>query len=125
MPRALAALALAAGLTAAAVPAPASADSFTQITDRGTFVTLVNGRELTYALGGIRLRVSPSGQIAGRAFGQPVTGSWNWQGRYFCRELRYGNEVIPANCQRVEVRSSTVRFTADRGTGDVANLRLR
>lgn len=101
----------------------AQAEAFKVVNDRSTFVGLVEGRELRRL--GIRLRVSDKGQIAGRAFGRPVTGNWQWSNGYFCRDLFYGEEPLGDNCQLVQVNGSTLRFTSDRGEGIYADLRLR
>lgn len=102
---------------------PAAATAFERISDRATFVSLVNGAQLTRL--GITLRVTPGGDITGRAFGQDVSGDWSWNGGYFCRDLYYGDSALGANCQTVEVRGATMRFTADRGAGQSANLTLK
>jgi hypothetical protein len=103
--------------------APAAASEFRLVTDRSEFVQLIQGRELTRF--GIRLRVSPEGDIAGRGFGHQVWGAWQWQGPYFCRDLGYGSTDLGHNCQVVAVRGDTVRFVADQGQGDHADFRLR
>ncbi len=104
-------------------PLPALADEFTRITDKAEFVAAVQGRSLTTTA--VRLNVRPDGQIEGRAFGMAVSGSWNWQSGYFCRTLDTATRDFPLNCQQVETDGSTIRFTADKGTGDVATLRIR
>lgn len=113
----------AAALAATCLAAPAIAEEFEVVSSRDTFLSLIQGRELTRV--GIRLEVTPDGQIQGRAFGTPVTGAWNWNGGYFCRDLFYGDEDLGPNCQQVAVRGETLRFTSDRGTGRFADLRLR
>lgn len=102
---------------------PAHADGFAKVADRGKFVSLIDGRELTRM--GIKLRVTPDGQIKGRAMGYDVTGSWSWNGGYFCRDLYWGGDDLGANCQEVKVRGDRLRFTSDKGTGDSAELRLK
>ena len=118
---AAAAVALCAGLLATAPPAAAS--EFRVVTDRNEFIDLVGGRELTRF--GIRLRVSPQGDIAGRGFGYDVFGAWQWDGSFFCRDLGYGSTDLGHNCQLVAVRGNTIRFVADQGQGDHADFRLR
>lgn len=101
----------------------ALAEGFQRIEDEANFVKLVKDRDLKRF--GIRLQVSDSGQIVGRAFGQDVTGQWDWQNGFFCRDLYLsGEELDPDNCQLVEVRGNTVRFTSDMGRGDSAALRI-
>lgn len=108
---------------AALVAGPAAAE-FKRVTDRDRFVSLVKDRNLTRL--GIRLNVTDSGQIVGRAFGQKVSGAWNWSSGFFCRDLYVNGEILDGdNCQTVEVRGNTLRFTSDKGTGDFADLRLK
>lgn len=102
---------------------PVKADDFDRVESRDEFVQLVAGRALTRF--GITLNVSPGGEIEGRAFGQPVKGAWRWDGGYFCRDLAFGKESLGPNCQVVEKRGEVLRFTADEGKGDHADLRLR
>ena len=108
---------------AVAMASPTFADGFRVVDDRSTFIDLVNGKSLTRM--GIRLMVAPSGEIKGRAFGRDVTGAWNWNGGYFCRDLYYGQRDLGPNCQQVRVRGQTLRFISDRGTGQYADLSLK
>jgi hypothetical protein len=110
-------------LFALALLAPPPALAFDRVADRAGFVALVQGRTLT-ALG-VALRVLPEGRIEGRAFGADVTGRWQWRDGFFCRELFAAGRSYPLNCQTVAVEGGTLRFVADEGTGDRAELRLR
>lgn len=103
------------------LPVPAAA--FERVADRGAFLALVEGKRLTGD--GVSLRVGRDGSIAGRGFGFRVTGGWSWQDGYFCRTLQSAIRDFPLNCQVVAVRGDVVRFVADRGAGDVADLRIR
>ncbi|MEM7718052.1 MAG: dihydrodipicolinate reductase [Pseudomonadota bacterium] len=110
-------------IIAVLIAGPAMAE-FKRVNDRDNFVSLVKDRSLTRL--GIRLNVSDNGQISGRAFGRKVSGAWSWSSGYFCRDLYVnGNMLDGDNCQKVEVRGDTLRFTSDKGTGDTADLRLR
>ncbi len=100
----------------------AAADGFAAIGDRAQFVQIVSGRDMTRL--GITTRVSPTGQISGRAFGSPVTGVWEWREGYFCRDINWGSKNLGPNCQTVGLRGNTIRFTADRGQGKSADLTL-
>jgi hypothetical protein len=110
-------------LTALAGASAASAEEFRPITDRTSFVSVVQGKQLTRL--GIRLDVLSSGQIQGRAFGKPVTGAWRWQDGFFCRDLYFGQQDLGPNCQVVKLKGDTLRFIADRGAGQYADLSLR
>ncbi len=103
----------------------AFADGFAPVTQREIFVELVNARELRHPMG-IRLVVTPDGQITGRAMGLPVTGRWEWQDGYFCREMEWSGTEIPFNCQLVEAKArERLRFTVDKGAGETATFRLQ
>ena len=102
---------------------PLRTGDFDRVEGRDGFVQLVAGRALTRF--GISLNVSPEGMIEGRAFGRTVTGAWRWDSGYFCRDLAFGDESLGPNCQVVEKRGEVLRFTADEGKGDQAELRLR
>jgi hypothetical protein len=102
---------------------PAMAEEYTRVTDRGAFVALVSGKTLTSLA--VSLTVSPSGKIGGSAFGRNVTGSWTWSNGYFCRTLKAGDKTFARNCQLVQRKGNRIRFTADQGAGQVADLRIR
>ncbi|MEM0934384.1 MAG: dihydrodipicolinate reductase [Pseudomonadota bacterium] len=120
----VAAVALAAVLAADLGPGgTAQADTFRQVTQENEFVELVQGRTLRYP--GVRLKVTPQGQIAGRGLGIPVTGAWQWRGNYFCRDLYWGERDLGPNCQAVLRNGNTLRFVSDQGSGQSADFRLR
>jgi hypothetical protein len=117
-------LRLISSLTAALLVAgPAMAEGFTRIVDREKFVEVIGNRDLTRFA--INVQVTETGDIVGRAFGQNVSGDWQWQDGYFCRSLYWGQTELGDNCQRVELSGQTVRFTSDRGTGQFADLKLK
>jgi len=125
MTRLLKQLAVAVTLIAGSYTAtPALADpNLSKVTDRSEFERLVVGRDLS--IFGIKLTVTPEGQIAGRAYGRTVTGAWRWKDGYFCRDLFWGERDLGPNCQEVRVSGKTVRFTSDRGKGRFADLTMR
>lgn len=119
-------------LIPAALPAlfltalPAVAEPYTRISDKDAFLGTIAGKELRMGMLGITLEVAPDGNITGRALGWDVTGAWEWQDGYFCREMDWSGYPIPHNCQLVEVRNDReIRFTVDKGTGDSAAFNLR
>lgn len=118
--KALLALILSASATVAV------ADGYEPVHDETRFVALVSGKELSNFLYGVRLQVLPEGLIAGSAVGWEITGTWDWIDGYFCREMNWGGDPIPYNCQLVEARGDErLRFTVDQGAGSSASFRLR
>lgn len=102
---------------------PAMAEGARVISSKESFADLVNGR--TLAALGVRLQVLGDGSISGRAFGKDVSGRWEWQGGFFCRDLMFGETALPANCQQVLSDGSRITFVADKGSGQRADLKLR
>ena len=91
-----------------------------RITTRGDFLDRVAGRPLSRL--GIGIRVTPGGQITGNAFGATVTGSWEWSGRMFCREMAWGSRSWDRECQAVFLREGRVYFQARDGDSVYLNL---
>ncbi len=112
-----------AGVLCLGTVVPSQAQVWQAVQSKSDFVSVVTGRQLTRL--GIRLDVTPGGQITGRAFGMDITGSWDWSGQFFCRTMSYGNTTLANNCQQVLVQGDTIRFIADEGAGDRADLTLR
>lgn len=105
---------------------PVSAETYVPVRDKDAFVALIEGKELRNFLYGVRLNVMENGEIEGDAWGWDITGSWVWQDGYFCRDLAWGGDPIPYNCQLVEARDGArLRFTVDQGAGNSATFRLR
>ena len=102
--------------------APAMANEFVRVAEQEDFLALVSGNNLTRF--GISLIVTADGVIAGSAFGQDVTGDWVWDDGYFCRNLFFGDSDLGPNCQVVLVNGTTMRFIADKGEGEWADLDL-
>lgn len=102
----------------------AAAAEFSVVSDRSTFVGLMQEGQLKHSLFPIRLRVTPDGLIDGEAVGSTVTGSWQWDNGYFCRTMAWGDREIPFNCQLVEVDGRKVRFTENQGQGRAATFRI-
>ena len=103
-------------------PRTAQAEEFRVVDSDTRFVALVEGRELRRL--GIRLTVTPTGEIQGRAFGGPVTGQWRWENGYFCRDLFWNDTDLGYNCQLVQENGQTLRLTSDQGAGMFADLTL-
>jgi hypothetical protein len=103
-----------------------SANDFEPIKDKDDFLSLVQDRELRIGIYNLSLTLLPDGKITGSALGWDITGSWNWQDGYFCREMDWSGMAIDFNCQLVEANGGErMRFTVDKGKGDSATFKLR
>ncbi len=111
-------------LFALLIATPAAA--FDRVTNRTAFLTLISDKTLSNRLYQISLTVSPSGVITGEALGWDVTGNWTWKNGFFCRDMTWGGDALPYNCQLVETRDNReLRFTSDQGQGESASFKLR
>lgn len=116
------AIALAFGL----LPTLAQANGYEPVRDKAAFLSILKGKALRIGLYNLTLNVQPDGQIKGSALGWDISGKWQWQDGYFCRDMDWSGYPIEYNCQLVEVRENReLRFTEDRGTGSSASFRLR
>lgn len=113
---------MAIALVAALLPRGAQAEGFKPVRSEQAFESLVEGRDLRRF--GITLQVRRDGRIEGRALGRAVTGAWRWEDGYFCREMAWGNRDLGPNCQVVLYDGRSLRFVADEGKGESADLRL-
>lgn len=115
-----------AGFLMLAAPVAAAANEFETVSDKSAFLSLVQDRELRIGLYNLSLNVLPDGRIEGSALGWSITGSWDWQDGYFCRQMDWSGMEIDYNCQLVEAQGAEkMRFTVDQGAGDSAVFRLR
>ena len=113
-------------LLAAILPVSVHANGFEPITDREEFLSVIKDKDLRIGLYNLTLKLTPDGQIAGKAMGWDITGAWDWKGGYFCRQMDWSGKEIDYNCQLVEKRGqSELRFTSDKGAGQRAVFRLR
>jgi hypothetical protein len=102
-----------------------AAQGYQAITDKATFLATMGGKNLSNRLYGVNLAVASGGQIVGSGAGWDITGTWAWENGFFCREMDWGGDPIPYNCQLVEFNGLDMRFTTDQGAGDSASFRLR
>ncbi|MEM8850381.1 MAG: dihydrodipicolinate reductase [Pseudomonadota bacterium] len=102
---------------------PLPAQAFERITSRDTFLSLVEGRRLVGD--GVSLQVQGNGQITGSGLGLRVSGNWSWENSLFCRTLETAVRDFPRDCQTVARRDGVLRFQANGGDGDIADLQIR
>ena len=105
-----------------ALSSPVWAD-LAKIDDKAIFMQLVEGKTLTRPL--VKLRVLPTGKIAGTGAAWKVSGDWQWKDGYFCRTLIWGEENYGYNCQAVYINGQNLRFVSDQGAGDTADFKIR
>ena len=68
--------------------------------------------------------VHEDGTLSGDFRGKKVTGTWNWDGKYFCRTGKVGNKKFALNCQTITVSGDKVTFGRNKGLGKKSKYRL-
>ena len=101
----------------------AAAQTSEWIKEEDRFINLIDGKKLKRFL--IELSVQTDGTITGMGAGTDVTGNWNWQDNYFCRNLSWGNRDLGSDCQKVELKDQKLFFTSDKGRGATAGFSIR
>ena len=68
--------------------------------------------------------VHEDGTLSGEFGGKEMTGTWSWDGKYFCRTAKLGKKKFPLNCQTVTVSGDKVTFRRNKGLGKKSKYRL-
>ena len=68
--------------------------------------------------------VHEDGTLSGEFGGKEVTGTWSWDGKYFCRTAKVGSKNFPLNCQTITVSGDKVTFGRNKGLGKKNKYRL-
>ncbi len=116
-------LMLAVAVAVAASTTAVAEAKFKKVVSEDEFLDVTSGKAMT--LMGISVFVTRDGKIGGKAFGREVSGKWQWQNGFFCRDLYWGETDFGPNCQEVRVNKNKIRFASDRGAGRSAVLTLR
>ena len=64
------------------------------------------------------------GRLTGEANGKTVSGTWHWEGVFYCRTLKLGGKDLGSDCQKVVFDGEVASFTRKMGEGKTAKLRL-
>lgn len=86
-----------------------------RILTREAFCSAFAGRVLIGE--GMRFVIHADGRITGRADGARLSGSWTWQGAFFCRDVRLDGADPGHDCEMIEQSGRRMRYTRARGSG--------
>lgn len=97
---------------------------FKKIRKEADFRNLVVGKSVV--ADNSTVTIAADGTLKGKtADGKKIVGAWNWQGRFWCRNVVVDGNALGTNCQQFEIDGTAVRVTRDKGRGDVINAVLR
>ena len=120
---ALTLLVLAACQLALQVPDVSSAESSEgRITTEQEFRTKVVGKKNISKSG--HSTIHKDGSITGNFRDKELTGTWTWEGEYFCRTVQLGDRDPHEDCQVIIVSGDEVSFIRKRGEGKTATFQM-
>jgi hypothetical protein len=69
--------------------------------------------------------INTDGSMKGKWNKQKLVGAWNWQGRFFCRNIVLGGKALPTDCQEMYLSATQLQGKRNKGKGDWAPLMTR
>jgi len=106
-----------------AVPSPAATPSTRRITTEREFRDLLVGKKITNKDGYVVTH--EDGTLTGKFGKKELTGTWSWEGEYFCRTAKLGKKDFGLDCQVVVVSEDKVTYTRKRGKGKKNTYRIQ
>ncbi|MEX3314413.1 hypothetical protein [Sulfitobacter sp. PS-8MA] len=99
------------------IPTGTAANTFSRIDSKGKFLQLVADRKLVTDWGAIVIH--SDGKISGQVGSEKLVGAWNWQGRFWCRNVRVGKRPEQGtDCQEIGISGNQAEFIRDQGRGE-------
>ncbi len=87
-----------------------------EIDNKEKFSELVVGKKLVQE--NTWVRILKDGVVEGQGpKAGDISGSWEWKGKYYCRDLVIDDVPLPHDCQAVSIEGDTVTFTHKDGSG--------
>jgi alpha-acetolactate decarboxylase len=78
---------------------------------------LKKGADNYYGDAGGKSIATHDGIIKGIFGGQQLTGTWDWEGEYFCRTSMLGKMDLGSDCIQIDVTEDKMRLVLNKGTG--------
>ncbi|WP_170468193.1 hypothetical protein [Ruegeria arenilitoris] len=87
-----------------------------EIEDQQKFIDLVVGKKLVQ--GETWVKILKDGKVEGQGpKAGDISGTWEWKGRYYCRNINIEEVAMPRDCQVVTIDQDKVTFTHKEGIG--------
>jgi hypothetical protein len=97
---------------------------FKQIKTADQFNSTVVGKKLVDEHGNTFV-MNANGAITAKLKKGKFSGSWVWNGKYWCRNGVFNGKELGTDCQKVEVDGSAVRFVRNKGKGENINNTMK
>ncbi|WP_193142759.1 MULTISPECIES: hypothetical protein [unclassified Meridianimarinicoccus] len=69
---------------------------------------------------GLRFVIHADGRITGQAGTGKLSGQWYWEDGYFCRTASLDGEDLGLDCEIIEYRGDSMRYTRNKGEGEAS-----
>ena len=109
---------------AIAMAAPVAASDLKKLRKEDEFGSLVVGHKYYDDAGNWHI-VNADGTLSGSYNKKKLVGAWNWQGRYYCRNIVLGQKKLPMDCQVVYASQTQTQYHRNKGKGDKSKLHTR
>ena len=106
-----------------AVPSPTATPSTRRITTEREYRDLLVGKKITAKNGYVVSH--EDGTLTGEFDKKELTGTWSWEGEYFCRTAKLGKKDFGLDCQVVVVSEDKVTYTRKKGKGKKNTFRIQ
>jgi len=110
-------------VTALSISATLSnAADYVQITKKADFAEIAVDKKLVADWGWVR--AGSDGKVSGKVGGDSVSGTWKWKGRFYCRNITFGDTKKGLGCFAVHVSGDNIVFIDDKGKGNQVPMKI-
>jgi len=109
---------------AVALATPVLASDLKKLRKESEFRAIVVGHKYYDGNGNWHI-VNADGTLKGKYNKQKLVGAWNWQGKYYCRNIVLGKKKLPGDCQVVYASDTQTQYHRNKGKGDKNRIHTR
>ena len=110
--------------TVLALTSPLLAGDLKKVRKEADFRSLVVGHKYYDDAGNWHM-VHADGKLTGVYNKKKLVGAWNWQGRFYCRNIVLGGDQLPGDCQVVYASETQTQYHRNKGKGDKGKIHTR
>lgn len=107
-----------------ALASPGLAADLKRITKENDFRATVVGHKYVSEKGDW-IVISADGTLTGKFSKKKLVGAWNWQGKFWCRNIVLDGKKLGSDCQEIHANATQMRSKRQKGKGDWASLMTR
>ena len=90
-----------------------------QITTKEQYLEAVVGKRLVNVENdSVWVMKHPDGSITGEAGSKAITGTWTWEGTFWCRTIKVGGKDRGSDCLKMVIDGDMISSTRNKGKGE-------